>query len=350
MFRHIDEIGDINQQNINLGWFFIEQGDELDTDKEFFMLFGRLRRQLTPTPEFLKLGLPVRSGWVIANAGDHWMRPLWKEGKLEDADLIEATTFDNEDNLPKDYVESLRVLERNKPEIFSRFVVNDWNISADRFVLITREQLELLKVVTHDYFNSRKVITIDPSEGGDACVILAMENNKVMKKKRLFVQDTMKIVGEAMMLATEFGTKHFTGDAIGNGKGVFDRLSEMGYDVLPIKSSAESSDPERWFNLRSEMWGHFQDLVLKRELPPIEDEEIVKQVLSIRYDPKAVNSRGRVKIVPKDETKKLLGHSPDDADAFIYGLWALRNIQGERFGPEVQLDTRKMMSGGAGGW
>lgn len=370
MFRHIDEIGDINQQNINLGWYYIEQGEELDTDKEFFMLFGRLRRALKPTPEFEKLGLPLRSGWVIANASDGWMRPLWKLGKLEAvskqlfgsepdyqdmAELIEANTFDNEENLPKDFIASLRLLEKTKPEIYKRFVMNDWDIASDRFVLVTREQLDLLKIVTHDYFTSKRVISIDPSEGGDACVILAMENNSIVKKKRIFVNDTMKIVGEAVIMATEFNTRNFAGDAIGNGKGVFDRLAEMGYNVLPIKSSEESSDPERWFNRRSELWGNFQDLVLKRELPPINDEEVEKQVLAIRYDPKAVNSRGRVKVVPKEDTKKILGHSPDDGDAFVYGLWAIKQIEGDQENSNFKMinkgrGTRHMMAGGSGGW
>lgn len=375
MFRHVDEIGDINQQNINLGWYYIEQGDELETDKEFFMLFGRLRRNLKPTEEFLKLGLPVRSGWVVANAGDNWLRPLWKEGKLAQAaaelfgaqtaeagtaniaQLIEATTFDNQKNLAPDFLSSLKLLEKTKPEIYRRFVLNDWNVAADRFVLITREQLELLKIVTHDHFNSRRVVAIDPSEGGDACVILGMENNAIIpgKKRRIFVNDTMKIVGEALIMAKEINTKNIAGDAIGNGKGVFDRLAEMGYNTYPIKSSEESSDPERWFNLRSEMWGHLQDMVIRREMPPINDYEIEKQVLAIRYDPKAVNSRGRVKIVPKDETKKLLGHSPDEGDAFVYGLWAIKQIEGDHEGPAFTnvnqgRGTRKMMAGGAGGW
>lgn len=368
MFRHIDEIGDINQQNINLGWYYIEQGEELETDKEFFMLMGRLRRTLKPTPEFDKLGLPLRSGWVIANASDGWMRPLWKQGRLEAvsrelfgddpdykdmAELIEATTFDNEDNLPKDFINSLKLLEKTKPEIYRRFVMNDWDIASDRFVLVTREQLDLLKIVTHDHFTSKRLISIDPSEGGDACVIMGMENNSIIpgKKKRIFVNDTMKIVGEAVIMANEINTRNFTGDAIGNGKGVFDRLAEMGYNTYPIKSSEESSDPERWFNKRSEMWGHFQDMVIRRELPPINDAEVEKQVLAIRYDPKAVNSRGRVKVVPKDETKKLLGHSPDDADAYIYGLWTLKQIEGDANQTNfVGLKTRHMMGGGAGGW
>ena len=371
MFRHIDEIGDINQQNINLGWFYIEQGDELETDKEFFMLFGRLRRKLTPSEDFLKLGLPVRSGWIIANAGDHWMRPLWKEGGLDrvvkdilrdDPDLnnldefqnmtelIEATTFDNiEAKLPPDYLASLRLLERTKPEIYRQFVLNDWNITQDRFVLLKREQLNLLEGIQQDSLVTKRVISIDPSEGGDACVIMALENNRQIDKQKIHVNDTMKIVGEALIMGTKHNCEYYAGDAIGNGKGVFDRLAEMGKKVLAIKSSEASSDPERYFNLRSEMWCYLQDLVIRREIPPIEDQDVVKQVLSVRYDPKAVNSRGRMKIVPKDETKKLIGHSPDDADAFVYGLWALKDLNESNVN-DTNLRLKKFVFHGAGGW
>ena len=69
MFRHIEELNNI--QNINLGWYAIEQADELANDKEFFLLFGRLRRALKPTQEFLDLGLSLHTGFVIGNAGDH---------------------------------------------------------------------------------------------------------------------------------------------------------------------------------------------------------------------------------------------------------------------------------------
>jgi len=347
MFRHIDEIGDINQQNLNLGWFMIEQGDELDTDKEFFMLWGRLRRELKPTPEFLKLELALRSGWVIANAGDHWMKPLWKDGGLEGARLVEANTFDNEKNLPADFIESLRVLEKTKPEVYRQFVMNDWNITADRHVMFTRDQLDALRLVTHDHLVTRKVISIDPSEGGDACVIMVIENYTIIDKVKLHVNDTMKIVGEALILGTRHNCNFFAGDAIGTGKGVFDRLAEMGKKVLAIKSSESSSDPDAHFNLRSEMICYLQNLILRRELPPIEDKDVIKQMLAVRYDPKAVNSKGRMKIVPKDETKKLLGQSPDDFDAYVYGIWALKDAEAESTTP---LRLKQPVFSGAGGW
>lgn len=354
LFRHVDEIGDINQQNINLGWFMIEQGEELATDKEFFMLWGRLRRDVKPTKEFLKLGLPVRSGWVIANAGDHWMRPLWKghgsiQPSLDQARLVEATTFDNEKNLPADFISDMRKLEVVKPIIYKTFVINDWSIAPDRFVLITDKMNELLKGIQHDYLTTKRIISIDPSEGGDACSIGCLENNKLIEKERTHEKDTMKIVGQALIMGNRNGTDDFVVDGIGIGKPIGDRINELGKRCLIIKSSEASSDPEQWFNLRSEMWGYCQQLMLDKELPYIEDVNVMKQMKAVRYDPKAVNSRGRIKVVPKDETKKLLNESPDDADMFIYGLWGLKQIAEQNVNTDI-INRKKRVFSGAGGW
>ena len=170
MFRHVEELNKQNLQNINLGWFFIEQAEELATDEEFFMLWGRLRRKLEPSDEFLKLGLPIgmkldskiitffqsyysaqkesereqyrreleklgikilplHSGWITGNVkGDNWIKTLWKDNPQEEFSLIEATTFDNNDVLPADYIKTLEVLKTLKPDIYKRFVENDWGI------------------------------------------------------------------------------------------------------------------------------------------------------------------------------------------------------------------------------
>jgi len=133
LFRHLDEIDSINQQNINLGWFFIEQGEELESDREFFMLFGRMRRDVQPTEAFLKLGLASRSGWVIGNASDGWMKQLWKDGLLDNASLSEATTYDNANNLPEDFIKSLDTIKKIRPKIYQQYVMNDYNVTdADR--------------------------------------------------------------------------------------------------------------------------------------------------------------------------------------------------------------------------
>lgn len=49
LFRHAKELSGL--QNVNLGWFYIEQAEEFPTATQFDLLRGRLRRILTPKPE-----------------------------------------------------------------------------------------------------------------------------------------------------------------------------------------------------------------------------------------------------------------------------------------------------------
>lgn len=116
MFRHIEQLNNI--QNLNLGFFTIIQADELETDEPFQLLKGRLRR---PGKR--------RSGFCTANAAGHsWLWNIWLRDKKGHADYPcwQATTYDNADVLPPDYVESLKdVPER----IYKRFVLNDHSIT-----------------------------------------------------------------------------------------------------------------------------------------------------------------------------------------------------------------------------
>lgn len=352
MFRHIDEIGDVNQQNINLGWFYIEQAEELESDKEFFMLWGRLRRAVEPSAEFVSTGCQARSGWVIANAGDNWVKQLWKDGKLEGGHLTEACTWDNAKNLPQDFLDSLKQLEKVKPEMYKRFVLNDWSVNDDQYTIIRREEIEHLKGVVHDPLLTKKLIACDPSLGGDACVVMVFENTKVIFKKSLKLDDTMKIVGELMLLGNQYGTNNYAIDSIGIGKGIADRLAELGKNVIAIQSAESATDKEKYANKRSELWGYCAEQIRMREIEQIEDEDIIKQMLAVRYDPKAVNSKGHIKLVPKQETKKVLGRSPDDADCFVYGIWGLKEIEGDMEDTRgtFPFERKKRTFSGAGGW
>lgn len=130
MFRHVEELN--NLQNINLGWFFIEQAEELRTDNEFFLLWGRLRRELNPTSSFLDLNLPTRSGFMTGNVkASNWIKHFWKDKPDQGFELTEATTYDNADVLPQDYLDSLERLKVLKPDVYRRFVLNDWGVETE---------------------------------------------------------------------------------------------------------------------------------------------------------------------------------------------------------------------------
>jgi phage terminase large subunit len=111
MFRHGSELKKL--QNINLGWFYIEQAEEFETDENFQLLRGRLRRE----------GVP-HQGFLIANAkGHNWLWRMWKKDPQEDFHLVEAQTFDNP-HLPEKFVADLARMKEQSPSHYRRFVLN----------------------------------------------------------------------------------------------------------------------------------------------------------------------------------------------------------------------------------
>ena len=337
MFRHGDEINVL--KNINLSIFGIEQAEEFENEETFIFLRDRLRRDNSP----------LRQGCVIGNVnGDNWIKRLWKQKELTDSILFEATTFENEDNLPKDFIDDLKRLETEAPAHYKQYVLNDWNITPDQFVLIKAENLELLKGVIFYRHLSKRIISCDPSQGGDECVIYVIENTKIIDERLLHENDTMKIVGELMILGQKYGLKDYAVDTIGIGKGIGDRLVELGMNVNYINSAEKADEPERFYNRRSEMWWYLMERILKREIDYMIDPELRRQLTSTRY--RVVNSNGQIKLEPKEETKKRLERSPDRADAFIYGIWGARDIVEQDYYGAGVVDFSGMMAGGRGGY
>ena len=317
MFRHTEELN--NLQNINLGSFGIEQGDELDSDEQFFMLTGRLRRA----------GMP-HFGAVIANTkGHNWIYKNWKCKMLKDSELYEAVTFDNQDNLPRDYVSSLEILKTSKPKMYNRFVMNSWEDSDTTDIVIHPDWVQ--KAVDRIIFTEppiRMVVSIAVARfGDDKTMFYAFENYKVIGKEEHEKKDTMETTG----LAQLFAKKHkdiqwFAVDEIGVGAGVADRLKELGKNVIMVNSAKRSNEPEKYYNLRSEIYAKGAEALEfgKVQIMP-NDSDLIEQLSWAKY--KAINSNGLLQIEAKDDIKKRFGRSPDNADAFLNGLWALAYTQ-----------------------
>lgn len=143
LFRHAKELSGL--QNVNIGWAYIEQGDEFPTDTQFQLLRGRLRRELEvdedywsllvdshkkagqPIPDFLQSmhDTPLRQIMMIANANGHnWAWKMFIKSPKEDFSCIEANSFDNEANLPSDFIADLRRMEVDSPAKFRQYVMN----------------------------------------------------------------------------------------------------------------------------------------------------------------------------------------------------------------------------------
>lgn len=117
IFRHLDKISATEIKSMNLGAAFIDQAE--DIEKEVFLAIkGRLRRQGIDDGE--------RRIYMTMNPLLTWHYAEFKQNPNAENDLIEASTLENEKNLPKEYIEDLL----KYPEDYKRqYVYGIWDES-----------------------------------------------------------------------------------------------------------------------------------------------------------------------------------------------------------------------------
>ena len=201
-------------------------------------------------------------------------------------------------------------------------------MSASDMVLIQVHQIERLRGIYHNFTDVRRIISIDPAFEGDQCIIMALENTRVLEKQATHPDRTQEIVGGALAMGTRWDTRNYIVDEIGLGRGVSDGLSEIaGTNVQGFNSAerAENSIP-KMFNRRAEAWWYTMMQIVEGRCAYIEDPEIRRQLCSVRYTVPG----GKVQMELKSKVRARLGRSPDDADAYVMGLWGLQHVDPER--------------------
>jgi hypothetical protein len=118
-------------------------------------------------------------------------------------------------------------------------------------------------------------------------------------------------------------------DVCGLGAGLVDRLIEMGDTVIGIDNAARSEEPETYYNLRSEIWCKAAEAFGGGDIQLKTDDIRLKGQLAT---PTYAFRNGKILIEPKSEIKKRLGNSPDRADAYVNGLYALQFVEGQLIG------------------
>jgi hypothetical protein len=109
----------------------------------------------------------------------------------------------------------------------------------------------------------------------------------------------------------------FRVDSIGVGAGVVGDMEEVGANVRGINVGLPASDPEKYANLKAEIFWALRcraengALDLSR-IPELEFQLLVEDLTTMRY---RYTNTGKVQLEEKKETRKRLGRSPDRADA-----------------------------------
>ena len=161
--------------------------------------------------------------------------------------------------------------------------------------------------------------------GEDKSVLIARRGQRVIAIKPLGREmDTMRVAGEASLMANELRAEAIFVDENGVGGGVCDRLKETGAPVYGVQFGRRAPHPTRFANLRSEIFWELRRLMNDRLIALPNDDTLAAQLLSMRYD---VTSSGQVKLESKRETRKRGIPSPDHADALALAFMRPPSLQ-----------------------
>lgn len=161
------------------------------------------------------------------------------------------------------------------------------------------------------------VIGIDPArKGDDRTAIIRRRGRKVYNLETHYNIDTMELAGIIKRIIDKECPKRVCIDSIGIGAGVVDRLNELGYDIVEgVNVARKASEPDKYRNLRAELWSMMRDWLLQEmlvELPDCDELQTDLTCLGYKYD-----SSDRLLIEGKDDAKKRGLLSPDTADALM---------------------------------
>jgi phage terminase large subunit len=103
-------------------------------------------------------------------------------------------------------------------------------------------------------------------------------------------------------------------DAAGIGYYLAKHLQDVGFPVRPVNVGERSSDPERYANLKAELYWGLRQRFQAGEVAGLTDERAIGQLAGIRYRHTA---RGQVEIERKEDARKRGVKSPDRAEAVM---------------------------------
>jgi len=165
---------------------------------------------------------------------------------------------------------------------------------------------------------------IDVGGGGDETIIRERRGMKAGREWRETSDLPERISRMALHAINATGATSVKVDSNGIGFGVVGELrnlKELGHHearVYGVNVSEKARRPDQYYNLRSQLWWDCGRLAAEQrafDLSEIENADAtVAQLLEPRYE---FDLKGRIKVEPKDDIRKRLGRSPDNADALL---------------------------------
>lgn len=317
----------------------VDQAEEIEKDS-FAMLRGTLRH-IAKTKDG-RIFHPDYQVMMSANPAQCWLKEDFILRPKDGFRYIKALPTDNP-YLPKTYVNNLSEAFQHRPQLLAAYLHGSWDDLAGHDICIQPSSVESAtrKEVVGGVI--RRVIVNDPARFGDdenVVYVMAQTSTVSFIEKEIILdhKSTMDTAGRLSALRKLMGAQSIAVDVIGIGAGIVDALNDLGEPVLSINSSAKPTSEtkeKKYYNLRAQLWMEAGDEFSRGRVSlKSEDYVLAGQLSSVKFK---YTGNGKIQAEAKDDIKKRLGRSPDRADAFVMGLYALSQVNS--FAEEKEMEA-----------
>jgi phage terminase large subunit len=304
--------------SLEISGAFIDECNQI-TYKAWQIVKSRIRYKLTEFnlfPKMLGTCNPSKN-WVYSKFFIPFKNKSIQDGKA----FIQSLPTDNP-NLPPSYLESLLSLDENSKQ---RLYYGNWEYDNDPSSLISFDKIN--DIFTNNFVPEGDMyISADIARyGSDKMVICVWSGFRVVE---IFSLDKSSIIetSEAIRgLATKWKVpnSNIIADEDGVGGGVVDVLKCNGF-VNNSKPKKEENSIVEYQNLKTQCYYKLAEKIQRNEIfincnDGYLQDLIIKELEQVKRD--KIDNDGKLKIIPKEKVKELLGHSPDFTDTLMMRLY-----------------------------
>jgi hypothetical protein len=178
--------------------------------------------------------------------------------------------------------------------------------------LLTESEVERAEVDPMSFFGELKMGCDVAGGGRNYSAIVLRAYNLARLVYKTHEADTMVFAEKIISYAQSYGVKNadVAIDKVGIGRGAFDHVHTSRQEVLGVGGGDEANNKLRFSNLRAEMYWRAREWILAGG--KLERSKSWQELSQIKYK---VDSKGRIKLMSKEEMLKHGIDSPDIADS-----------------------------------
>lgn len=150
-------------------------------------------------------------------------------------------------------------------------------------------------------------------QGDDATAFVIRQGRVILHRERMVGAGAHLVAGRLLQLKSQFGVDHTFLDGTGGyGTAVYDVLADRGKeaDTTCVHFSSAADEPERFNNVRTEMWWRVREWMLAGAAVT-DDPDWGRDLCAPQYK----YQRDMIALESKDDIKKRIKRSPDVGDA-----------------------------------